>query len=241
MAKPQLFLLHFAGGNSYSYKEISGLLKDFDTISLELPGRGRRIDEPLLKDFDHAAIDFYNQIVNRLNSNDFAIYGHSMGAVLAFKVSEMLENIGRAPVCLFVSGNPGPGIKENKKRYLMTHDNFLKELKSLGGLPDFLLDNKELFDFFEPILRADFEIVEKKDTCGGIVISSPIFAMMGTDEEYAESISNWSYFTNTSFNYEVLKGDHFFIIQHPKRVAEIIKHNFDVHAFEHQTAQWSAG
>ena len=229
MAKPQLFLLHFAGGNCYSYKEMSVLLEDFEVISLELPGRGRRMDEALIKDFELAAADLYQQLISRLNSGRFAIYGHSMGAILALKVTELLEKAGKIPVCLFVSGNPGPGIKENRRRYKLSSDAFIEELKLLGGLPDLFLSNKELMDFFEPILRADFEIAEENGLKEGISVSCPLFAMMGIDEEHAEDISNWSSFTGSVFNCEVLEGGHFFILDHCQRIADIIKHNFDIH------------
>src|SRR6201995_2651906 len=84
---PHLFLLHFAGGNFYSFQPWIPYLQEFDVLSLELPGRGRRINEPLLKDFDQAARDFYNQIEKRMRPGKFLIYGHSRGAYLALRVS----------------------------------------------------------------------------------------------------------------------------------------------------------
>jgi surfactin synthase thioesterase subunit len=58
--KAQLFLLHFAGGNIYSFNTITPGLKNLEVIPLELPGRGRRMQKGLLKDFDLAANDFFH-------------------------------------------------------------------------------------------------------------------------------------------------------------------------------------
>jgi external thioesterase TEII len=73
-------------------------LREFDVIPLELPGRGRRMVEDLLKDFDMAAEDIYNQLTAKLSSDRFLIYGHSMGAYLALRVANMLEKAG-PPYC----------------------------------------------------------------------------------------------------------------------------------------------
>jgi external thioesterase TEII len=233
MTKPQLFLMHFAGGNCYSFQGMVSLLKDFDVIALELPGRGRRMEEPLLKDFDLAALDFYSQIIKKLTSSQFLIYGHSMGAYLALRVTNMLEKAGKFPAYLFVSGNPGPGVGDRKKRYLMEHEEFVEELKKMGGVPDEFLGNTELFDFFEPILRADFEVSEKNEMKMEPAMSCPLYAIMGSGEEKVEEISNWARFTRSRFNYKILEGDHFFIYKHVPEMVDIIRHSYmNIHLVE---------
>ena len=101
MNKPQLFLLHFAGGSSYSFNFLMPFLKGFSVIPLELPGRGDRINENLKNDLSSATKDVFNQIINKLNGSDFVIYGHSLGATLGIKVTSMLESINKSPSYLF--------------------------------------------------------------------------------------------------------------------------------------------
>lgn len=222
MKKSQLFLIHFAGGNSYSFEFLLPLLKCFNIFTLELPGRGKRIRENLLRDFDLAADDFYNQVLKRLTGDEFMLYGHSMGASLAFRVCQMLENDNLFPKCVFVSGNPGPGIKIDKVRHLLQDDDLIYELKKLGGIPDELFENKELLDLVLPILRADFELSEKNSLESGPKIRTPIYAMMGNMEEKYTEISNWGRFTKSQFKSEIFEGGHFFIHQHPQKIAKII-------------------
>lgn len=235
MKKPQLFLLHFAGGNCYSFQFMIPLLKDFEVICLELPGRGKRINEPLVKDFDLAANDIFRQLQEKLTSSSFLIYGHSMGAYLALRVSKLLESIGKSPAYLVVSGNAGPGVSDEKRRYLLGKDEFIKELKSIGGIPDEVFEHEELFDFFEPVLRADFEIAETNHKVNESVVNIPIYAMMGNEEEKVDNISNWARFSTVAFNYEILEGDHFFIHRYPERVATVIKDCYNgVALLQHQ-------
>jgi surfactin synthase thioesterase subunit len=233
MKKPQLFLLHFAGGNCYSFHFMLPHLTGFDVIPLELPGRGKRMDEPLLKDFSQAAEDIFRQIKQKLSTSSFVLYGHSMGAYMALRASNLLEKEGRLPVALVVSGNAGPGLpgREKKRRHLMPREDFKEELRKIGGVPTEFLENNELFSFFEPILRADFEIAEEHGLEDEPPSGAPLFALMGSEEENAEKISNWSRFTRSAFRSDILSGGHFFIQKHPRQIASIIRDCYNRTAF----------
>ncbi len=227
MKKAQLFLLHYAGGNGYSFQFMRSHLKDFEVIPLELPGRGKRMRETLLVDFDAAALDLYQQLVMKLTGNDFLIYGHSMGAYLALRITNMLEKANYFPQSIIVSGNPGPGVCENKKRYLLQKDEFLKELGALGGVSPELLSNDELLEIITPILRADFQIAEENGLDNEPAIQAPVFAIMGDQEEYIDQISNWKKFTRSEFDFTIMTGGHFFIFDHGSDVARMIWRNYN--------------
>lgn len=234
MKKPQLFLLHFAGGNYYSFQFLLPYLTGFEAIPLELPGRGKRMGQPLLKDFDSAADDFFRQIKAKLSSVPFMLYGHSMGSYMALRSSNLLEKEGRPPAALVVSGNAGPGMpgRIKKGRHLMPRDEFKEELRKIGGVPEDFLENDDLFSFFEPILRADFEIAEEHALDEEPPTGAPLFALMGSEEKNVESIGNWSRFTRSSFRSEILSGDHFFIQKHPQRIASILRDCLNGTAFK---------
>ncbi len=226
IGKPQLFLIHFSGGNSYSYQFLRPFLTMFEMVPLELPGRCKRIKEPLLTDFDLAAEDIYQQVLASLQSPVFLIYGHSMGSLLALRVANMLAGAGKPAAGLVVTGNAGPDVElaaGGRKRYLLNTNDFIEELKRLGGVPEEVLDNKELFDFFEPVLRADFEVSEKNDLSDEKPVDTPLYAIMGSEEDHVEEIQSWERYTSSTFDYEVLEGDHFFIRKHPERIAAVLK------------------
>ncbi|NSL85725.1 thioesterase [Chitinophaga sp. Mgbs1] len=223
MMKPQLFLIHYAGGNSYSFQFLLPFLKDFEVIAPELPGRGRRVAEELAPDFEHAAEDMYAIISKKITTDNFLIYGHSLGAYLAFSVAKKLEQAGKPPAYLLVSGNPGPGAVEIKNRHLMPAGDFIRELKLLGGVPKEFLESEELMAFFDPILRSDFRIAEQHHLENSSPVNVPMYAMMGSEEEGVDRIDNWGRFTASSFQTEILSGDHFFIQNHPQRLAEVVR------------------
>ncbi len=227
--KQQLFLLHFAGGNSYSFQFLKPYLEHkLEFIPIELPGRGKRMGKELLKDKNKAIQDYFNQIKSKRNGQPYAIYGHSMGADLGLDLTSKLEGIGDPPIALVVSGNAGPGIGVQKNRHLMENDEFKDELRLLGGVPDELLSNEELFELFRPILKADFELLEKEFyTPINFKLSTPIYAMMGSEEEDVTFIDNWKEYTLGNYNRDVFQGNHFFIYKYPNRISEIIIKCYD--------------
>ena len=46
---------------------------------------------------------------------------------------------------------------------------------------------------------------------------------MGDVEKHVEDITNWSKYTTSFFNYEILTGNHFFIFNNAEKLCSIIK------------------
>lgn len=221
---PQLFLLHFSGGNIYSYNFLRKHLSTFfEMVPLELPGRGKRMSEKLIKERLISLKDLKSEFYKYKKCDvPFMIYGHSMGAILGFELIQSLITDDHKPVCFVPTGNPGPNIAYDEIRYNLSSIAFKKSLIELGGIPDEIINNCELFNFFEPILRADFEILEKNNTSLLSKINCPIYCAMGSFEKRTEDISNWEKYTTSKFKYEIFTGNHFFINEHPEKLAEFI-------------------
>ncbi|MBY0481476.1 MAG: alpha/beta fold hydrolase [Chitinophagaceae bacterium] len=226
MGKPQLFLLHFAGGNYYSFRFMTPLLKKLEVVPLELPGRGKRSNELLLKDFDSAVSDLVQQITKLRNGSPCMLFGHSMGAYLALGIVIRMEIMHQSPAFLFVSGSAGPGVNMGRSWHSLEDRHLIQELTDLGGMPPGFCEDPELMNYYLPILRADFEVVEKNalDDC---IVNVPIYAMMGDKEENVDSITNWEKFTKSSFSFKIFNGDHFFIHSYPQSIVDIIEKCYD--------------
>lgn len=228
--KVQLFLLHFSGGNCYSYQFLKPHLPvGFNFYPLELPGRGRRMKEELLSKESEAVEDLVTQITTLRNNQPYLLFGHSMGAALALKVARRLEELRDPPKRLIVAGNAGPGSGSGEKfRSRMDDVELKKELKALGGVPDEVLNDDDLFGFFAPIMRADFRILESGERLEpGFRLRASITAIMGDKEETSERIENWKNFTSGEFKSYYLPGNHFFIYDYPLDLMQIITNCYD--------------
>lgn len=227
MSKINLFCFPFAGGDFFSYRpyvEIAPSL--ISLMPVELPGRGRKINQPLQKDIHRLSEIALDQIAPHVHE-PYAIYGHSMGALLGYLVIKQLLLMHLPPpVHLFVTGARGPSIRRTEPlRYLMTDAELKAELKSLGGVPDEVLNNKQLMDFYSVILRSDFQAVETYRYQPSEPFAIPITVIVGTQEKITfEEARAWQQETTSLVKILQFPGDHFFILKWPAEVLRTI-HN----------------
>jgi surfactin synthase thioesterase subunit len=189
-----LFFFPFAGASKYSFNQLTGLLADgIQAIPIELPGRGTRINEPLLKNIHEMAIDIYDKIRCQLG-NQYAFYGHSMGTVLAYLVTKMiLADQLIPPKHLFLSGRGGPD-SPNKGpiKHLLSKSDFIQELKIMGGIPDEAYEDDLLMEYIEPVLRSDLEAIESYQYQASPPFNIPIMIMTGSEENITmEEVKTW--------------------------------------------------
>lgn len=226
--KTNIYCLPFAGGSQQSYYQFT----DHDSnevsfISLELPGRGSRWKEPPLKDIHVMCDDVFSQIKNEL-SQPYAIYGHSMGSLIGYLLTKrILQERLPAPLHLFCSGahEPTRPLVE-KPRHLFSKEDFIKKLKQLGGSPDEVLDDPVMLEFYEPLLRADFEATDSYIHQPCEPFDVPITVMIGTDEGISLEQA-WAWQQETTAPIEVIHfpGKHFFIFDHVADIIHIMKSN----------------
>lgn len=225
--KLALFTIPFAGGNRFSFNKFNEYLEnDFDIYHLELAGRGERLSEELIFDIYELRDDLFKQIEDKAFDREYIIYGHSLGGLLGYLLILLLEEKGLPrPLRFIVSGRANPMMKSPFIRYNLSKDDFAKSLKKLGGMPSEFFNHPELFDFFEPILRADFEAVEKFDFNETRRIETKISILYGNNESFSkEEAQKWKEFSCQDMDFYQFEGGHFFIFDHIEDICNIIKY-----------------
>jgi surfactin synthase thioesterase subunit len=220
-----LFCLPFAGGSSYSYRELQRYVDDFVRIvALDLPGRGRRFSEPLLTNVHDMVDDVFGQIRDRLNGA-YAIYGHSLGAYVGYLlVKRIIHERCPLPLHLFVSGREGPSVRgKEKDRHLLPRAEFIEVLKRFEGTTREVLENQEMMDLFEPVLRADFQALDTYayEECEPFDV--PITVMRGSDEHVMrEDALRWQDESTKKVSLLEFSGGHFFIFLHAPEICRML-------------------
>jgi surfactin synthase thioesterase subunit len=223
--KINLFLFPFAGGSIYSYTKYKEVAPpQLKLIPLELPGRGKRLNQPLLTSSDAMVEDLFNQIKPLLNE-PYAFYGHSMGTLLAYLVTKRIIREGlNPPVYLFMTGRFGPAAEDpDPPNHSLPKEAFRKKLKEMGGSPDELLADEALMDFFEPFLRADFQAIEEYRYEPTEPFDIPILACIGKEERITHDLAmTWQKETTRPVEIRWFSGPHFFIFNHAPEIMRLM-------------------
>lgn len=222
-----LFALPFAGGNSFSYRPLEAHLSDsIKLTSLELPGHGKRMRQPLLSDMQWLVKDILTQLQTYYVLNQpYAFFGHSMGAVLALLVTRHLQTAQKPlPKHLFISGYRPPSLPSHLPlRYNLPKVEFQKMLRALGGSPSAVLENEDLMEMLEPILRQDFQAIETYVYQPHPPLNVPMTVCYGTNDKNTKvDMSLWQQETQQPVNFKVFEGGHFFIFDHLPVLGKLI-------------------
>jgi surfactin synthase thioesterase subunit len=238
----RLFCFPFAGGSSYSYKSMEPFLEQgIQMITPEIPGRGKRISEALITDAHLLANDLFRQI--RMHLKDpYAFYGHSMGTLLGYLLTHRIALEGLPlPNFLFFTGRGGPSFKkEEPLRYNLPQQEFFDELRSLGGCPDEILQDEQMMELFEPILRADFELVETFEYESHFPLPIPIHIAYGEAEDLLEEeILSWQLESRFPISVIMFPGNHFFIYDQKESVIALINEQVNKHNIKYGASSLS--
>ena len=213
MKDNKLFCFHHAGGSSLIFSKWKNMPPALKVIPVEMPGHGIRMGEKCIVDFDRL-VDMLTEEVNKqCGESNIYIYGHSLGAALAFEVAKNLEsNYGRRVTKLFVAGRHPPYMKEpSKYRTTDGMDALKEELLKLGMVTEDNINDKIFQESFLPMIYADYRLHENYRYKGGM-IDIPVVAFSGSDDESAPNdiVSGWGKVTSSTFRQYQLYGGHFF-------------------------------
>jgi surfactin synthase thioesterase subunit len=197
-----------AGGASTAYRDFNGVAADLCIVPVELPGRGTRLAEPLPRSISTLADGLATSIVETFAS-PVALFGHSMGASVAFETARQLSAQNHPPLALVVSGRAPRG--RVLEWHLDDDATLVEKLVALGGTPRAVLDNDELRALFLPIIRADFALLSSYVLEPSPRLQTPILAVAGLDDPAVtrEGLEEWSELTTGALEVEMFAGGHF--------------------------------
>lgn len=224
----RVFCLPYSGASAMVYARWRRTLPAWiDVCPLELPGRGRRFNEPLHTDIPALAVQLAKELDGRLD-RPFALFGHSLGALVAFDLAHALRSRGDAGLCaLLVSGAPAPSQRQYHAdlQTAQSDAQLLARLRQLGGTQEAVFADPEMLQLTLPILRADFLMCGRYRYAPRALLGCPIHVFGGRQDRVSrDALSAWEAETGAGFSLEMFEGDHFFINDHePQLLARIIE------------------
>lgn len=206
----------YAGGGVAPYRLwFKSLPDDIEVVAVLLPGRESRLRETPLPSIS-AMVEGVRPAIDEKLDLPFAIFGHSMGALMAFELTAALERSGiRAPTRLFVSARRSPEEPDPKTPvHALPEPEFLDALQErYGAIPDAVRKEPELLELLLPVLRADIRAVETYTPTPGATIRCPVHVYGGADDThpFPAQLPRWERVVQQPITMRLFPGDHFYL------------------------------
>lgn len=223
----KLICIPYAGGGASFYNGWQKYFQNIEVIPIQLPGRENRMGEEFLLDCKEIAHKIVEEIAPYLDNENFSIFGHSMGGIIAFETAKLFEKLGVKPDVCFISSTSLTDKGDFIPSRELDDQQFFRRVSDFGGIDENseILKYPEFQSVFLKILRADFEVIESYHN-DQVKLQCPIVAYCG-DEDPMENIAqmeSWSKYTS-SVVYKEYEGGHFYLVDHCQQVCKNIENN----------------
>ncbi|MEI5103114.1 alpha/beta fold hydrolase [Streptomyces sp. PmtG] len=223
-----LLCVPFAGAGPsffHPWRELSG--DRWSVVPVELPGREKRLLETPYRNVVEAAKTEIDGIVANLGEGArVVLFGHSLGAVLAYELAHLLSARGVHVERMIVSGSPGPWTQRERRATGLEDEEFLARVEEFAGFRHEALDHPEMRELILPTLQADCEMHENYVPSTDDLVSVPICSLRGEDDGLvtAEEAQQWRDATTSGeFTYVEFPGDHMYLVDLGREVLDVIE------------------
>ncbi|MGW2425339.1 thioesterase II family protein [Streptomyces sp. NPDC001709] len=217
--------LPHAGGSASFYFPLSrAVTPEVDVLAVQYPGRQDRRHEPAFAGLPELADQIF-EVIRHLDDRPLALFGHSMGAVLAYEVALRMQDAGlAAPVRLFASGRRAPSRDRYERLHLGSDEELLTEVRKLGGPHAALLSDPEMLEVVMPVIRGDYRAVENYRCAPGRTLSCPVTVLTGDSDPRVsiDEAAAWEEHTTGPTELQVFPGGHFFLVDEIARVSGLL-------------------
>ncbi|RDI55606.1 thioesterase II family protein [Nocardia mexicana] len=229
-AQPRVVLVCFppGGGSASAYHALAQHLCDGVTVvAVQYPGRQDRLGEPMVADIGALADRVTCDLRAWRPGADLALFGHSMGATVAFETARRLEAEGRNPIRLFASGRIAPSDPYPGRLHEAPDTDLIAELERLANDPAsvaVLRSEPGLAELVLPAVRNDYRAVETYTCPPGEPLRCNVSALLGDADPTLtpEQADRWRKHTAGDFELAIFPGRHFYLDERVPELAEFI-------------------
>lgn len=214
-----------AGGAALAYRGFGMALAaaGSDAYVMQYPQRGDRLSHPAAATVAELAKDLFDA-ADWAGIGSIRLFGHCMGAVVAFEFARIAERNGVAIDSLWVSASEAPSAVAAAPALPMAESEILAEMVDLGGTDEALLADEDFVELLLMAVRADYAAFNRYSCEADVTIASDIYALGGDrDHRISEDmLRRWESHTTGAFTCSIFDGGHFYLNTQLEDVAELV-------------------
>ncbi|ONK11286.1 alpha/beta fold hydrolase [Streptomyces sp. MP131-18] len=218
-------LPHAGGSAPYFLPLARALAPAVDVVSVQYPGRQDRRREPAPESLDTLADQLFD-VLDAKPGTPLVLFGHSMGAILAYEVARRMEReADDVPLGVIVSGRRSPSRHRDESVHRRDDAGIIAEMQELSGTDPGIFADEELMQLVLPTLRADYRAVETYRHRPGTPLRAPVSVLTGASDPRVteEEARAWEEVTTGAFSLRIFPGGHFYLNTRQQEVTAAIK------------------
>lgn len=220
-----IVLFPHAGGAAATYRGLATAFsaRGTDAYVMQYPRRAERLAHPAAETVEELAQDLFDA-GDWAATGPLQLFGHCLGAVVAFEFARIAESRGVDVRRLWVSASEAPSAVAASPRLPTTDREILAHMVDLGGTDARLLADEDFVELLLMAVLADYRAFNRYSCDPHIRVRADIRTLGGHhDHRIApDMLTGWRGHTDGAFSRDLFEGGHFYITEQAAAVAELV-------------------
>ena len=224
-ARGSVVVFPHAGGAAAAYRSLAKALSanDVDAFVVQYPQRADRRNHPAADSIGALAVELF-EAGDWGPAAPLILFGHCMGAVVAFEFARIAERNGVPVRALWASAGQAPSTVAASGPLPTSDTGVLADMVDLGGTDPVLLQDEEFVELLVKAVQADYRALNVYSCRPDVRISADIHAVGGNRDHRIgrETLAGWESHTSGRFTLSDFEGGHFYLNDHLDAVARMV-------------------
>ena len=224
-ARGSVVVFPHAGGAAAAYRPLAKALSanDVDAFVVQYPQRADRRNHPAADSIGALALELF-EAGDWGSAAPLSLFGHCMGAVVAFEFARVAERNGVPVRVLWASAGQAPSTVAASGPLPISDSGVLADMVDLGGTDPVLLEDEEFVELLVKAVQADYHAFNAYSCRPDVCIRADIHAVVGNRDHRIgrEMLAAWGTHTSGRFMLSDFDGGHFYLNDHLNTVAQLV-------------------
>lgn len=224
----RIVCLPHAGGTAGYFRGLGAVLvPDIEVLAAQYPGRQDRLAEPMVHDLRGYARAVV-AAVGQLDAVPLALFGHSMGALIAYEMAARYRSQLPDLTAVFVSAQRPPTNVRTGDYGLTDDAKIIEYVSALGGPGAPLFASPDFAELILPSVRNDLRAVANHRQQPADPIGCQIVALAGEQDPGTAGVEldGWAELSAEGCRAVRFPGDHFYLDDAVSEVAALVRKVF---------------